>query len=60
MARGGVILRGALVAMRDAVRPGISTLELDTIGGVVHSLARGRRAGVQGALWFPGQRVHLD
>ena len=32
MARGGQILRATLLTMRDAVRPGISTMEIDQIG----------------------------
>jgi methionyl aminopeptidase len=54
MARGGVILRGALMAAKAAVRPGISTLELDTIvEGFIRSHA-GAEPAFKGLYGFPG------
>lgn len=54
MARGGVILRSALMAAKAAVRPGISTLELDTIvEGFIRSHA-GAEPAFKGLYGFPG------
>ena len=54
MARGGVILAGALSAMRDAVRPGISTLELDAIGEAFIRAHAGAEPAFKGLYGFPG------
>ena len=54
MARGGVILRGARVARRDAVRPGISTMELDAIGEAFIRSHPGAEPAFKGLYGFPG------
>ncbi len=54
MARGGVILDGALRAMRAAVRPGISTLDLDAIGEQFVRSHRGAEPAFKGLYGFPG------
>jgi methionyl aminopeptidase len=54
MARGGVILRGALLAMRDAVRAGVSTMELDAIGEAFIRSHPGAEPAFKGLYGFPG------
>jgi methionyl aminopeptidase len=54
MARGGAILHGALQAMRAAVRPGISTLELDAIGEAHVRSHPGAEPAFKGLYGFPG------
>ena len=54
MARGGVILRGALNAMRDAVRPGVTTMELDAIGEAFIRSHAGAEPAFKGLYGFPG------
>ncbi|MEI6739134.1 MAG: type I methionyl aminopeptidase [Gemmatimonadaceae bacterium] len=54
MARGGLILRGALLAMRDAVRPGISTMELDQIAESFIRSHAGAEPAFKGLYGFPG------
>lgn len=54
MARGGVILRATLLAMRDAVRPGLSTLEIDAIGEAFIRSHAGAEPAFKGLYGFPG------
>jgi methionyl aminopeptidase len=54
MARGGAILAGALEAMRAAVRPGISTLELDAIAEAFIRGHPGAEPAFKGLYGFPG------
>ncbi len=54
MARGGAILRATLLAMRDAVRPGISTMDLDAIGEAFIRSHAGAEPAFKGLYGFPG------
>jgi len=54
MARGGAILRATLLTMRDAVRPGISTLEIDAIGEAFIRSHPGAEPAFKGLYGFPG------
>ncbi len=54
MARGGAILRGALLAMRDAVAPGVSTMDLDTIAESFIRSHVGAEPAFKGLYGFPG------
>lgn len=54
MARGGAILRATLMAMRDAVRPGMSTMELDAIGEAFIRSHAGAEPAFKGLYGFPG------
>lgn len=54
MARGGAILRATLLQMRDAVRPGISTMDLDTIGESFIRSHAGAEPAFKGLYGFPG------
>jgi methionyl aminopeptidase len=54
MARGGKILRATLLQMRDAVRPGISTLDIDTIGEAFIRSHAGAEPAFKGLYGFPG------
>ena len=54
MARGGALLRATLVAMRDAVRPGISTMEIDAIGEAFIRSHAGAEPAFKGLYGFPG------
>lgn len=54
MARGGKILRATLLQMRDAVRPGISTLEIDAIGEAFIRSHAGAEPAFKGLYGFPG------
>lgn len=54
MAEGGAILRSALVAMRDAVKPGISTMDLDAIGEETIRRHAGAVPAFKGLYGFPG------
>lgn len=54
MAEGGAILRQALVAMRDAVKPGISTMDLDAIGEETIRRHAGAEPAFKGLYGFPG------
>ena len=54
MARGGAILRATLLKMRDAVRPGISTMELDAIGEAFIRTHAGAEPAFKGLYGFPG------
>ena len=54
MARGGKILRATLLQMRDAVRPGVSTLEIDTIGEAFIRSHAGAEPAFKGLYGFPG------
>lgn len=54
MARGGAILRATLLTMRDAVRPGISTMEIDAIGEAFIRSHAGAEPAFKGLYGFPG------
>lgn len=54
MARGGAILRATLLAMRDAVRPGVSTMDLDAIGESFIRTHPGAEPAFKGLYGFPG------
>ncbi len=54
MARGGKILRATLLQMRDAVRPGVSTMEIDTIGEAFIRSHAGAEPAFKGLYGFPG------
>jgi methionyl aminopeptidase len=54
MARGGAILRGAHMAAQAAVRPGVSTLELDTIVETFIRSHAGAEPAFKGLYGFPG------
>lgn len=54
MARGGAILHATLEHMRAAVRPGISTLELDAIGEAFIRSHAGAEPAFKGLYGFPG------
>ncbi len=54
MARGGTILHATLERMREAVRPGISTLELDAIGEAFIRSHKGAEPAFKGLYGFPG------
>ena len=54
MARGGVILAAALAEMRAAVRPGISTWDLDIIGESFIRSHPGAQPAFKGLYGFPG------
>ncbi len=54
MARGGKILRATLLAMRDAVRPGVSTFEIDAIGEAFIRSHAGAEPAFKGLYGFPG------
>lgn len=54
MARGGAILRATLLKMRDAVRPGISTMDLDAIGEAFIRSHAGAEPAFKGLYGFPG------
>ncbi len=54
MARGGKILRATLEHMRAAVRPGISTLELDALGEAFIRSHAGAEPAFKGLYGFPG------
>ena len=54
MARGGAILRATLLTMRDAARPGISTLEIDAIGEAFIRSHPGAEPAFKGLYGFPG------
>ncbi len=54
MARGGAILRATLLKMRDAVRPGISTMEIDQIGEAFIRSHAGAEPAFKGLYGFPG------
>ena len=61
MAAGGKILAGTLrCCCASAVRPGITTQDLDRIAEEFIREPRGRDAGIQGAVRFSRQRLHLD
>jgi methionyl aminopeptidase len=54
MAEGGAILRGTLLKMRDAVQPGISTMEIDAIGEAFIRSHAGAEPAFKGLYGFPG------
>ena len=54
MARGGAILRATLLKMRDAVRPGVSTMDLDAIGEAFIRSHEGAEPAFKGLYGFPG------
>lgn len=54
MARGGAILRATLLKMRDAVKPGISTMEIDAIGEAFIRSHAGAEPAFKGLYGFPG------
>lgn len=54
MAEGGAILRGTLLKMRDAVAPGISTMEIDAIGEAFIRSHAGAEPAFKGLYGFPG------
>lgn len=54
MAEGGAILRGTLLKMQDAVRPGISTMEIDAIGEAFIRSHAGAEPAFKGLYGFPG------
>jgi methionyl aminopeptidase len=54
MARGGAILRATLLQMRDAVRPGVSTMDLDAIGEAFIRSHAGAEPAFKGLYGFPG------
>lgn len=53
MAQGGAILGAALALMRDAVRPGVTTLELDEIGDRFIRQHEGATPAFKGLYGFP-------
>jgi methionyl aminopeptidase len=54
MARGGRILHATLQQLRAAVRPGISTLELDAVAEAFIRAHAGAQAAFKGLYGFPG------
>lgn len=54
MARGGAILRATLLQMRDAVRPGVSTMDIDAIGEAFIRSHAGAEPAFKGLYGFPG------
>ncbi|HYW32529.1 MAG TPA: type I methionyl aminopeptidase [Gemmatimonas sp.] len=54
MARGGKILHATLQQMREAVRPGISTFEIDAIGEAFIRSHKGAEPAFKGLYGFPG------
>ena len=56
MARGGRILAATHAVVRDAIRPGISTLQLDTIAEDFIRSHDGAMPAFKGLYGFSGQR----
>ena len=54
MARGGKILHATLEHLRDAVRPGISTFDLDALGEAFIRAHAGAEPAFKGLYGFPG------